>query len=138
MPSKHQIPKGKTQLNIIISDDLYKKLLEIAPAWYGKNRGSFSALVEEALRLWFAHTNLHTNPAKSVSIVYSKVVEKVKEKLKMEVKPYEVSEKLLDIAIAEIRGSDPRTVSKWKNAFLKMGLIRILRGREPNRIFEFT
>lgn len=52
MPSK--IPKGKKELNVVISEELYRQIIEVAPAWYGKLRGGISALVEEALKQYLA------------------------------------------------------------------------------------
>jgi len=47
-----------------------------------------------------------------------------------------VPEKVLDQAISEVRGSDPRTLKKWKNIFQKSGLIKYIGGLPPNRIVE--
>jgi len=35
-----------------------------------------------------------------------------------------------------VRGSDPRTISKWKRIFYRFGLIKYLGGTYPNRIVE--
>jgi len=139
MPSKAQIPRGKTQLNIVISTDLYKLLVEIAPAWYGKARGGISALVEEALRHYLTprqHTASTQNPRQGIRPVYNQVVEKIKEIMHWDFKPDQVPEKILDQAISEVRGSDPRTLKKWKNIFQKSGLIKYIGGLPPNRIVE--
>jgi len=40
------------------------------------------------------------------------------------------------LAIAETRGSDPRTIAKWKKLFEKSGLIKYAGGIYPNRIYE--
>jgi hypothetical protein len=49
-----------------------------------------------------------------VRVVYQQVKEKVKEIMKLDYYPDEIPEKILDLAIAEVRGSDPRTINKWK------------------------
>lgn len=70
MPSRDQIPKGKKQLNIVISEELYRQIIEVVPAWYGKLRGGISALVEEALKQYLAslrHAQNTQNPQFSVS-----------------------------------------------------------------------
>ena len=140
MPSRTQIPKGKKQLNILISEELYNTLLQVASPWYGKNRGAISALIEAALRYYLishAHTkSTQNNPKRGVKNVYNQVVEKIKEILHYDFKPDEIPEKILDLAIAEVRGSDHRTINKWKNLFHKSGLIKFLGGTYPNRVIE--
>jgi di/tripeptidase len=139
MPSKKQVPKGKVQINPLISEELYKLLLEVAPAWYGKNRGAISHVVEEALRQYLlprAHTNSTQNPRLGVRSIYNQVVEKVKEIMHWDFKPDQIPEKILDQAIAETRGSDPRTINKWKAAFQRAGLIKYIGGFPPNRVVE--
>jgi len=131
--------KKKVTLHVLIEKDIYDKLIQIAPMIYGSSRGALSYVVEEALRYWLGprlHTQKHTNPSRSIATVYNTVVEKVKEILKIDIKPYEIPEKVLDAAIAQVRGSDPRTISKWKDTFIGAGLIKVLGGREPKRIFE--
>jgi hypothetical protein len=139
MPSKKQVPKGKVQINPLISEELHKLLLEVAPAWYGKTHGAISAIVEEALRQYLlprAHTNSTQNPRLGVRSIYNQVVEKVKEIMHYDFKPTEIPEKVLDQAIAEVRGSDPRTVAKWKSIFQKAGLVKFIGGFPPNRVVE--
>ena len=106
---------------------------------YGKGRGGISYVVEEALKQWLyprLHTQTHTNPKHSVRLIYGQVVEAVKNILCFPEKPKEVPEKILDLAIAEVRGSDPRTVEKWKRVFRQQGLIKFAGGFYPNRIVE--
>jgi len=136
--SKKEIPKGKRPLYVYISEDLYQKLIEVAVNWYGKTHGALSAYVEYVLRQAVErHTQIHTkNPKGSVRVVYEQVVQKVKEILGVSMKPEEVPEKILDQAIAEVRGSDPRTIEKWKNLFEKSGLIKFIGGYRPNRVVE--
>jgi hypothetical protein len=138
MPRKSQIPKGKKPLTILISEDLYKQLIDVAVTWYGKTHGALSAYVEYVLRQALElHTQKHTkNPRGSVRIVYEEVVQKVKEILKTSIKPDEIPEKILNQAIAEVRGSDPRTIEKWKTLFEKSGLIKFIGGAKPNRVVE--
>jgi hypothetical protein len=141
MPSKKNVPKGKVQINPLISEELYKLLIEIAPAWYGKSRGAISAIVEEALRHYLlprAHTQSTQSPKYDIRQVYNQVVEKIKEIMRCDYKPSEVVERVLDQAIAEVRGSDPRTIRKWKGSFERAGLIKFVGGFAPNRIVELS
>ena len=135
-------PKGKRHLHVLIDEELYKLLIETAPGIYGQSRyrGALSYIVEEALRhylLPLAHTkSTQNNPRLGIRSVYNIVVEKIKEIMHYEFKPDQVPEKILDQAISEVRGSDPRTLRKWKNIFQKSGLIKYLGGFPPNRIVE--
>lgn len=140
MPKR--MPKGKKQLNVLISEDIYDLLIRLAPEIYGENkyRGALSAIVEEALRYYLlpkAHTQTHTNPKLSVRAVYFKVKEKISEMTHIPpIHLKEALERQIDLAISEVRGSDPRTIKKWKDIFVKQGLIKPIGGRPPNRIFE--
>jgi hypothetical protein len=134
-------PKGKKHLHVLIDEELYKLLIETAPGVYGqgKYRGALSYIVEDALRQYLlprAHKNTQNNPNRSVKHVYGLVKDKVKEIMKLDYAPDEVPEKILDLAIAEVRGSDPRTIAKWKGIFEKSKLIKYLGGFPPNRIVE--
>jgi hypothetical protein len=136
--STKSTPRGKRPLFVYIPEDLYQKLVEVAVNWYGKSHGALSAYVEYVLRqVLEQHTQIHTkNPKGSVRAVYEQVIQKVKEILKTPFKPEEVPEKILNQAIAEVRGSDYRTIEKWKNLFEKSGLIKFIGGYAPNRIVE--
>jgi hypothetical protein len=138
MPRKNQVPKGKKPLTVLISEDLYKQLIDVAVTWYGKTHGALSAYIEYVLQQTLnQHTQKHTkNPSRSVREVYEQVVQKIKEITGSRIKPDEVTEKIFDQAIAEVRGSDPRTVEKWKTLFEKSGLIKFIGGSKPNRIVE--
>jgi len=133
----HYTPKGKVQLNVHISEELYKKLIELAPQIYGKGRGGISAIVEEALRHYLlprASASKHANPKMSVREVFAKVVLKLRERYGFT--PKEIPEYELDQAIAEVRGSDKRTIEKWKSIFEKSGLIKYIGGFRSRRIVE--
>ncbi|RLG76837.1 MAG: hypothetical protein DRO14_03255 [Thermoprotei archaeon] len=47
-----RLPRGKRVLHVLVSEDVYRKLVEVAPRVYGVARGGMSALVDEALRLY--------------------------------------------------------------------------------------
>jgi len=131
----------KVHLHVVISREVYDLLVKMAPEIYGEGvyRGALSHVVEEALRSYLlprARTQIRANPTHRVREVYEQVVERARELLRQPVKPKEVSERILDMAISDVRGSDPRTIEKWKRVFEKMGLIRHVRGAKPNRVFE--
>jgi di/tripeptidase len=134
-------PRNKKHLHVLIDEDIYKLLVETAPGIYGqgKYRGALSYVVEEALRHYLlprAHTQSTQNPRLGVRSIYNQVVEKIKEIMHYDFKPDQIPEKILDRAIAETRGSDPRTINKWKAAFQRAGLIKFIGGYPPNRIVE--
>jgi len=97
-----------------------------------------SRIVEEALRYYLTprSTQKHANPKLSVRDVYGSVVRKVMEIMNLDFKPDETTEKILDMAIMEVRGTDPRTVEKWKQVFARSGLIKFVGGQKPNRLVE--
>ena len=139
MPKR--VPKNKVRLEVLIDREVYELLIKMAPSIYGqgKYRGALSYIVEEALRYYLASralTQTHTNPRASIRQVYEKVVDKLKEITHLPFKPKEIPEKILDLAIAEVRGSDPRTIAKWKTMFEKVGLIKFVGGLTPNRMVE--
>jgi hypothetical protein len=138
--SKARVPKGKKELTVFISEDLYKQVIEIAPVWYGKHKGAVSAFVEDLLRralVTYQHTQIRTkNPPRSLRAVYEQVVRKVMEITGLNYKPDEIPEKYLDQAISEVRGSDPRTIEKWKRIFERAKLIKFIGGFPPNRVVE--
>jgi hypothetical protein len=139
LPAKSKIPEGKVYLNVLVSEDVYRMLVELAPVIYGKSHGSLSRVVEEALRLYLTPRRTHKytqNPKLSVRDVYNEVVKKIMEIMNLDFKPSETSERTLDMAIMEVRGSDPRTVEKWKQLFARSGLIKFVAGSRPNRVVE--
>lgn len=131
--------KEKVQLVVYIEKDIYDLLRELAPKIYGRLRGSMSYVVNEALKKYLrpsAHTQTRANRRLSVREVYHLVRQKVMEIMNHPAELNQVPEEVLDMAIIEIRGSDPRTIEKWKNLFEKFGLIKFIGGRPPNRIIE--
>jgi len=136
--SKKIVYNNKKQLKVWISEEVYNLLVEYAPQIYGQVHGAMSHVVEEAIKQYllpYQHTQIHTNARLSVRNVYRLVKEKIKEITHNHV-IFEVPEKIIDMAISEVRGSDPRTIEKWKNLFEKQGLIKCVGGFKPNRIYE--
>mgnify|MGYP007013817460 CR=1 FL=1 len=126
-------------MTVYVDKKLYQDLIDFAPRYYGRFKGAISYVVEEALREFLyprLSTQAHPNPRPTVRQVYEKVVEKLKEIEQFVFKPKETTEKKLEFAIAEVRGSDPRTVAKWKGLFEKYGLIKFVGGFAPNRRVE--
>jgi len=133
--------KEKVKLTVLIDRNIYEQLIKVAPIIYGegKYRGAISYVVEEALKHYLAprlHAQIPANPPGRIRLIYSQVIEKIKEIQHYDFKPDEIPEKILDLAIAEVRGGDPRTIAKWKRQLQRFGLIKPIGGAYPNRIFE--
>jgi len=134
---KKKVPKGKVQLLVYIGEDLYRELISVAPNLYGKHHGAISFVVEDALRRYlnpFVRSNIKLNPRLSVKQVYEQVCEKIMDILGESKKPHVVGEKILDMAISEVRG--PTVVERWKKFFAQEGLIKFVGGFPPNRSVE--
>jgi len=159
VPSK--IPEGKRQLNVLISEDLYKKLVEVATSRYGRAHGALSATVEEALTMYFGylekeergespptpHTHRQNTRSskhsrkllgdKKVYETYQQVMallrEVKKEDVVCEINEYELTE-----AIRRVRGGDPRTIERWINDFLRYGLMSLLIETPKSKVYWNT
>jgi len=137
-PKTKNIPKGKVQLLVYISEDLYKSLISVAPNIYGKHHGAISFVVEEALRQYLSPLasagDVKVNPRMGVRRVYEQVKAKIREILKQPFTPVLIPEMILDMAIRETRG--PTVVERWKRFFVQEGLIKFVEGNPPNRTVE--
>jgi len=135
----YKIPKGKCQLHVLIDKSLYKKVIEYAPKLYGKGRGGISAIVEEALKQYFAMlestlTNAQTgsntvkliNPYLSVRKEYSKFLEGIKELLGF--KPHAIKVVTARQVMLHVfaRCKDDRTQNKKLHNWYLAGLIKPL------------
>ena len=134
MPAKSRIPRGKVYLGVLVSEEVYRALVEAAPAVYGRAHGSLSRAVEEALRLYLAPRRAPRRARKHARTreVYDEIVGRIMEIMGLNSKPKEAAEKTLELAIMDVRGADPRTVEKWKSILEKAGLIR----RKGNGLVE--
>jgi hypothetical protein len=135
--NKSKLSKDKVYVHALISRDLYEQLRRVAIDIYGKNHGAISFVVEDALRRYlhpFVRSNIKLNPRLSVKQVYEQVCEKIMDILGEPKKPHAVGEKVLDIAISEVRG--PTVVERWKKFFAQEGLIKFVGGFPPNRTVE--
>jgi len=140
-----RVPKGKKRIEIYISEEIYRKLMEYVSAVAsseGRIRGVLSEVVEAALQEYLAprlqHTKLHTNPSLRIRKVYGQILQAIAS-IRGGLPPDGIiHEKILSLAISEVRGSDPRTVEKWINILMRAGLLKIIGGVAPNRVFELV
>ena len=127
---------GKVALQVLIPKELYEAALRVAAYEYGNARGALSWLVEQALRAYISprlHAQMHTNPPGKVRRVYEQFLSCIEE-LNGGYRPFEVPAKQVHTCIAEVRGSDPRTINRWINTFIRVGLMKDLTpDNPPNR-----
>jgi len=121
-----RLPSDKAQLNVIVSRKLLNELKKLISWKHGEYRkGLLSQEVEEALWCWVRmHTQKHTNSTDEPPVKGGKI-EKVWDRIRQLIKekygfmPQQISRRDLEWAIAEVRGGDKRTISKWIRLFLQ-------------------
>lgn len=130
-------PGEKVHIHALIDKKVYDDLIAFAPQYYGKRRGSISYVIEEAIKSYiYPRKDMVSNPCASIREVFAQVVSKLREYYGFT--PQECFEYELDSAIAEVRGSDPRTVKKWKERFTKFGLIKCIGSFYSGKIYELV
>jgi hypothetical protein len=137
MPRKEEIPKGKRPVTVYISEDLYRAIIKVAVQRYGQVKGALSRFAEDAFRealSMYRHTSAQVNPKLRLREVYDAVIKRIVEIKGY--KPTEITESTLDQAIGDVRGTDPRTIEKWKRLFEKAKLIKYIGGFPPKRVYE--
>lgn len=121
--------------------DSFRELVSVKYEGYAK--GQLSMEVELGLQSWVAtHKQSTLFPAKAMRAnlapksarLKHQIYDYLKEANDIE-RPYTISTKFLQEAIAALRGSDPRTIAQWQNELVKFGQIKLLYGGE---IVEFT
>jgi len=125
-------PVCKVKIGVYISSTIWREVRELVAAKYDSFHGSLSLEVEEALKNWLTlHTQKHTeiNPINPTPKA-KKVWEQVKDYIRMRQGfiGQQITLELLREAVSAIRGSDPRTVSKWLREFERYRLIKHIVG----------
>ena len=127
----------KVPLYVWVPRELSQNLRSLIQEKYGKyQKGLLSFEVTQALRTWLAmHTNTQTlatkppNPTPRVMIVWNQVRHYL---LTHYYETLETGQQILrqhiEEAIAQVRGSDPRTIRKWLHTFHKFHLIKPIAG----------
>jgi len=137
MPRKEQIPEGKRQLNIILPEDLYVQVINIAPGYFGKGKGGISRLVEDALKQYISLLSMHTqkhkievNPNLSIREEYNTFIHELK-KYWLEINgtteiPPVISKRLAQAVIVRAfkRAKDERTQFKKLHNWFLNGLVK--------------
>jgi hypothetical protein len=124
----------KVKVGVFINEDLMARFRKLIMEKYNKyEKGLLSYEVENALRYWIAlHTNAQNtmtknkpNPTPKVISVWMQVKEYLLKNWYMELIPgQQVARVHLEKAITAVRGGDKRTIEKWLNTFIKMGLVK--------------
>lgn len=142
---------------VIVTIMLEKELYEEIVNRLGRTHGILSFIINNAVRSYLESGGLlgsggrraartiadkpgHVNPdhrRASIGEVFDLVKKKLAELMGVPV-VVQVPEKYLDMAIMQLRGTDRRTVEKWKRIFEDFGLIRVIGGVKPNRVFEIV
>jgi len=141
MPSVEQIPDGKRQLNILLSNDLYNQLIAIAPSYYGKGRGGLSRLVEDAVRFYLQTLGKHNsmqngfvqvnkiNPSMSVREEYNKFIKELRRVWEMNwgtELPVIVRRSIIEHVMLDVfkRAKDERTRLRKLHTWFLQGLVK--------------
>jgi hypothetical protein len=124
----------KVKVGVFINEDLMARFRKLIMEKYSKyEKGLLSYEVENALRYWIAlHTNAQNtmtknkpNPTPKVISVWMQVKEYLLKNWYMELIPgQQIARVHLEKAITAVRGGDRRTIDKWLNIFVKMGLVK--------------
>jgi len=127
----------KERLRVSVDKNVLSRFKNSVIAKHGTLWRALSEEVEEALRLWLerhAHTNCtQILPTQNSSEAVKRVGKT--EQVWTQVKAYlqqrldtpcihKISRRLLEEAISNVRGGDPRTVRRWLREFLNCGIIR--------------
>jgi len=127
----------KEKVGLFISRSVMEKFRALIQQKYEKyEKGLLSYEAELAFRNWLAlHTNAQTrlikpNPKPKVALVFAQVKEFLASNYYFDsITPgQQVPLTHLENAIRAIRGSDPRTIKKWLQAFRKFKLIKPITG----------
>jgi len=141
-----KVPKGKVLAAVYLDKDLWEEFRRLVFTKHESFRGALSYEVEQALRNWLA---LHRSPpgGREIQRNFSKVSSKVDPTPKVlrafeQVKEYlakrfncpvvegsQVSRDHLIEAIANTRGTDPKTINKWFNLFERHKLVKHVAGK---------
>ena len=139
-------PKDKVGVYVLIDRRTWEEFRRLAFMKHEGLHGTLSYEVEQALRAWLA---LHRSPpgGREIQRNFSKVSSKVNPTPKVlrafeQVKEYlakkfncpittgsQVSRDHLIEAIANTRGTDPKTINKWLNLFEKFKLVKHIAGK---------
>jgi len=128
---------NKVYLQVLISEDVYKKLINVIPKVYGYYRGALSDAVEDALKLWIAeHTSVHVkvNPRPSIDDAFKTVINQAKIETDFSVPRVVKYEVLLGWIMRGLKIKE-RSAKSWIFQFMQMGLIKPM---QPVKIEKST
>jgi hypothetical protein len=117
-------PRGKAVLSAYVSEDLLKKVKEIAMAKYGRLHGALSYAVEEALRRW-VWEELRGEQGNRIREVWSHVREYLETVQKYDFNfNHYVHVEDLSRALKAVVNADDKAVDGWLKAFEEVGILK--------------
>ena len=130
---------AKKKVNLWVEETVWEEFKRLAFQKHENFHGALTCEVEEALLYWIGmHTQNHTKNSAfnggdlspRVQRVFLRVKEYMRERFGYVALPsgQRVPRRHLVEAIANVRGSDPRTVKKWLKVFEQFKLIRWVGG----------
>jgi len=118
---------GKAHLHVLIDEKLLEEFKAMVARKYpGVFRGVLSAEVQNALAHWLRlqHTQIHAKPVNPGVPLVHRACREIVDRLKAAGYLNQVSWRVLEETIAEVRGSDRRTIEKWWRLLLKHGYLK--------------
>jgi len=130
---------SKIKVTLWVEESVWEEIKRLAFQKYENFHGAIANEVEEAFLNWIRmHTQNHTkilvfnkvNPSPKVHKVFLEIKEYMREKFGYAALPpgQQVPKRHLVEAIADVRGSDPRTIKKWLKIFERFRLIKWIGG----------
>jgi len=119
----------KRRLQIRIDEELWFKLQDYIKQVYSASvYGALSIEVQNALAeyLRVKHAQIHTRPLNPTVPKIHQTCNQIVQKLKDEGFINQVSRQILSGVIAEVRGADERTITKWIKILVKNGYLKII------------
>jgi len=139
MSKKRKKNNRKVHLHVVINEEIYHKVRELASKVYECHRGALSYAVEEALELWLAaHAKTHrVNPKLPLRERYNAVMECIE--LEQGYIPYTIHQSIFEKCIMNsFDVKDSRTVYGWLHRFYNAGLIKPLTIEKVDRPSDWS
>jgi hypothetical protein len=117
-------PRGKAVLSAYVSEDLLKKVKEMAMAKYGRLHGALSCAVEEALRRW-VWEELRGEQGHQIREAWSRVREYLETVQKYDLKF--TRQVLVDDVVNALKvvvNADDKAIEGWLKAFEGSGVLK--------------
>jgi hypothetical protein len=130
-----RLPPDKAGIYVYVDRRVLEEFRRLAFQKYGRFHGILSYEIEQAMKAWIAthapsaHKFLDaTNPQPKIAKIFNQVKKFLEENLGyMAIIPgQQIPRKHIVLAIANVRGANPRTIKTWFDAFLANKLIKMV------------